>query len=348
MLSERYMRWQGSLYRMSCRISCYSSTTCIDKAIHRKVFRHQLWTDCIACSSPSLTMEPIVIIAILILLGRGRKEEKPVTAPSRGISPSVTPPLTTQSGYQTPQTTNATMISTTTTITPTFTDAGGMTETRGEFGSRSQGIAAVGRLGGSAPVRKFTEEKAVRNAPGEYGSRSRGISVVGRRGGSGVVDKSAMVRPPSAPPSPVYRTPTPPRVAPQAPPTIPSQSGAPIMPAPKTVDPVQRESPSLRDTIASGGIPDFCRKEYMPFLMQPCPGTSVEPALRQGPPPPGTWVVTGPLVPGAQRSRANPSCPDASPRQDGTFAGREGIYYMIAGSDEWNAICPPSATVSDI
>lgn len=277
-------------------------------------------------------MEPVVVIAILWLLSRGKKAETPADTAARGISPSVTPKLTTQSGYQTPQTT---------TMTPTFTDAGGATETRGEYGSRSQGIAAVGRRGGSAPVRKFTEEKAVRNAPGEYGSRSRGISVVGRRGGSGIVDKGAIGRPPSAPPSAIYRPPTStnPGLV-QLPPANPAQIGPPPPQEPKTVAPIQRESPSLRDTVASGGVPDFCFKEYRPFLLSPCAEGTYEPALRPGPPPNGTLVITGSTILGAQRSNANPSCPNA--------LGQGGVWYMTAGSPEWDAICPPTAAAPEI
>ena len=284
-------------------------------------------------------MEPIVIIAILWLLGRGKKAETPAGTASRGISPSVTPPLTTQSGYQTPQTSQLPPPNTSTTMTPTFTDetSGGV---QGEFGSLSQGIAAVGRRGGSAPVRKFTEEKAVPNAPGEFGTRSRGTSVVGRRGGSGIVDKSAIGRPPSALPTPVYRPMPTPRPAPAPlPPSIPSQAGTPPPQEPKTVVPIQRESPSLRDTVASGGIPDFCFKEYRPFLLSPCAEGAYEPALRPGPPPAGALVVTGPVL-GAQRSNAWPSCPDAR--------GQGGVWHLTAGSPEWNVICPPAANAPEI
>lgn len=243
-------------------------------------------------------MEPIVVIAILWLLSRGKKAETPADTAARGISPSVTPPLTTQ------LTVPITPPNTSTTMTPTFVD-----ETTG-------GIQ------------------------GEFGSRYRGTSVVGRRGGSGIVDKSAIGRPPSALPTPVYRPMPTPRPAPAPlPPSIPSQAGTPPPQEPKTVVPIQRESPSLRDTVASGGIPDFCFKEYRPFLLSPCTEGTYEPALRPGPPPAGALVVTGPVL-GAQRSNAWPSCPDVR--------GQGGVWHLTAGSPEWNAICPPAANAPEI
>ena len=228
-------------------------------------------------------MEPIVVIAILWLLGRGKKPETPVETPARGVSPSVTPRLTTRSGYQTPQTSQlppAIPPNTSSTITPTFLD----------------------------------DER--------------------RRESSGYVDPSVIARPPSRPPTPVYRPPPIPRPAPApVPPTIPSQLGVPYPQEPRTVVPIEREVPNQRELITSGGIPAFCDREYTPFLYSPCPGNSIEPAKRFGPPPAGTLVVTGPMM-GASRSSVWPSCPDAR--------GQGGIYYMEAGNPDWNVICPPT------
>lgn len=67
--------------KATCR---YSNVTYIDKTIRRKVFRHQLWTDCIACSSPSVNttdihMEIIAIIAALAFFSRKSNAGAPKT-----------------------------------------------------------------------------------------------------------------------------------------------------------------------------------------------------------------------------------------------------------------------------
>lgn len=86
----------------------------------------------------------------------------------------------------------------------------------------------------------------------------------------------------------------------------------------------------LKQSPVDDGRPDFCEKAWIPIIEGDCPAGSFEPAPRRGVPPPGTAILTGP-IPGALRRLAGPACPD--PRAQG------GIHYMLAGSEEWNAIC---------
>lgn len=236
-------------------------------------------------------MEPLVVIAILWLLGRGGKPKPPAAkAPQRAISPSVTP--------QMPSEVPTTPPNTSSTTTPTIVDDGGNTG----------------------------------STPGNFGRRYEGPQVTRPPGRSGPVNKGPSTRPPSAPVTPVYRNPNPTPPPAQVPPANAGDTGTPPPQDPAKVTPIDRGA------IQNGGIPDFCAKEYRPFLLSPCAEGTYEPALRPGPPPEGTLVVTGTL-PGAQRSNANPSCPNA--------LGQGGVWYMTAGSPEWNAICPPATTAPD-
>jgi hypothetical protein len=112
--------------------------------------------------------------------------------------------------------------------------------------------------------------------------------------------------PPPPPPSP--------EPAPGPPPPRDDQGGPEWTPPP----PPQRTSP------ATSG-PAFCHGEWTPLL----PGVDCgmdAPPPRQGTPPNGALVVTGP-VPGASRFLGSTSCPSGP------------VWYMVAGSDDWKALC---------
>jgi hypothetical protein len=136
--------------------------------------------------------------------------------------------------------------------------------------------------------------------------------------------------PPTPPPSTPRSIPTP------SAPMPPTQTPAtPMQPAQTPAAPVPSIPPSVSPpagVIDVGwwerpGLPDYCGRSWVPLLASPCQAGRMEPLPRRGPPPVGIAVVTGP-VPGASRAMGSPQCPTGL------------IWYLVAGSQEWDALCP--------